>query len=143
MFSGDQVWSTLRELARLLCPILAGLLVILSPMGTGQGSHRDQLLDPLFPHIHLGDSGTAFQAAAAQRFSRLHADQQPVQARGPLLGAGAGAAAAGFSAGLTPPVPRTAVALPIEEVAWYRPPASGLPRGAQPEAPPDPPPTRA
>jgi len=132
-----------RELAKLLCPILAGLLVILSPTGTGHGAHSDQLLDPLFPHIHLGTSMSALQAGAAQRFSRLYADQQPDRRRGPALGAGAGAAAAAFSAGLTPPVPRSAVAMPIEQVAWYRAPTYLLPRGAPAEAPPVPPPTRA
>src|ERR1700687_5454995 len=91
----------LRVLSNVVSPILVMLLVILTPVGTGQGAHRDQLLDPLFPHIHLAGGLTTPQSLAMQAAQRVFkADQQ-----GPSIGAGAGAASAALSPGSTPPMP--------------------------------------
>ena len=33
--------------------VLAALLVVSTPVGTGQGVHQSELLQPLLPHVHL------------------------------------------------------------------------------------------
>ena len=128
----------MRDFAKLLSPILALLLVVLSPIGTGQGAHRDQMLDPLFPHVHFGTGPTATQTAALQTYQRLFGSRQP---DGPAVGAGAGAAMTALEVGVTPPVPGGTVSLPVRELLWRLEPIDVLPRGAPAEAPPDPPPT--
>jgi hypothetical protein len=128
----------LRVLCNVVSPILVLLLVVLTPVGTGQGAHRDQLLDPLFPHIHLAGGLTTPQSLAMQAAQRIfNADQQ-----GPAFGAGAGAASAALSPGLTPPMP-VRVALAPRSGAFARSVVmpDALPPGAFAEPPPDPPPT--
>ena len=129
---------TVRELTSLLSPILAVLLVVLSPIGTGQGVHRDQLLDPLFPHVHFGSGPTAMQTAALQTYQRVFGSRQP---DGPALGAGAGAATSALEVGVTPPVPGGTAGMPVPQLLWRLEFIDLLPRGAPVEAPPDPPPT--
>src|ERR1700731_3794588 len=102
--------STMRHLTGLLSPILSLLLVVLSPIGTGQGAHRDQLLDPLFPHVHFGTGPTSIQTAALQTYQRLFGSRQPDR---PAVGAGAGAATSAFGVGITPPVPSGAASMPV------------------------------
>ena len=48
----------LRDVSPTISLVLALLLIVLTPVGTGQGAHRDQLLDPLVPHVHFADSST-------------------------------------------------------------------------------------
>lgn len=49
-----------RDLRLGISPVLVFLLMVLTPIGTGQGVHRDQLMDPVFPHLHfLGNGGRA------------------------------------------------------------------------------------
>ena len=55
----------LRDLSISVSPILALLLIVLTPVGTGTGAHRDQLLDPLFPHVHLGAGAGAAPVAVS------------------------------------------------------------------------------
>src|SRR5215467_5458356 len=43
----------MRDLGVGVSVLLAFLLCVLSPQGTGQGVHRDQLLDWVLPHVHL------------------------------------------------------------------------------------------
>ena len=127
----------LRVLSNVVSPILVLLLVVLTPVGTGQGAHRDQLLDPLFPHIHLAGGLTTPQSLAMQAAQRIfNADQQ-----GPAFGAGAGAASAALSPGLTPPVPARVTLAPSGAFAWAVVTLDALPPGAFAEPPPDPPPT--
>jgi hypothetical protein len=128
------------HLTGLLSPILAVLLVVLSPIGTGQGVHRDQLLDPLFPHVHFGNGPTTMQTAALQTYQRLFRSRLP---DGPALGAGAGAATAALGVGVTPPIPASTAGMPVRELLWRLESIDLLPRGAPVEAPPDPPPTTA
>jgi hypothetical protein len=129
----------LRVLSNVVSPMLVLLLVVLTPVGTGQGAHRDQLLDPLFPHIHLAGGLTTTQSAAMKVAQRVfNAEQQ-----GPAFGAGAGAALAAISPGLTPPVPARATLAPSGTFAWTVVPFDALPPGALAEPPPDPPPTAA
>ena len=129
----------LRGLSIVVSPILVMLLVVLTPVGTGQGAHRDQLLDPLFPHIHFAGGLTTSQSAALKVAQRVfNGDQQ-----GPAFGAGAGAASAALSPGLTPPVPGWVALAPSGDFAWAVVPLDALPPGALAEPPPDPPPTAA
>src|ERR1700704_1188333 len=123
----------LRGLSIVVSPILILLLVILSPVGTGQGAHRDQLLDPLFPHIHLAGGLTTPQSAALKVAERLFNGEQ----QGPAFGAGAGAASAALSAGLTPPVPARVALAPSGAFAWAITPPDALPPGALAAPPPD------
>jgi len=127
-----------RPLTSLLSPILALLLVVLSPIGTGQGAHRDQLLDPLFPHVHFGSGPTSIQTAALQTYQRMFGSRQP---DGPAVGAGAGAAMAALGGGVTPPIPTATEGMPVRELLGRLESIDLLPRGAPVEAPPDPPPT--
>jgi hypothetical protein len=127
----------LRGLSIFVSPILVILLVVLTPVGTGQGTHRDQLLDPLFPHIHLAGGLTTPQSAALKVAERVfNGDRQ-----GPAFGAGAGAASSVLSPGLTPPVPGWVALAPNADVAWAVVPPDALRPGALAEPPPDPPPT--
>jgi hypothetical protein len=125
----------LRELSPIVSLILALLLIVLTPVGTGQGTHRNQLLDPLFPHVHFADR-TTLALRNPQRAP------EP-QGAGPALGAEAGAAAASLSVGLTPTVP-TGWQLPRLPHWFWRPVLlTTEPHGALGEPPPDPPPTIA
>ena len=131
----------MRPLTSLISPILALLLVVLSPIGTGQGAHRDQLLDPLFPHVHLGTGPTSMQSAALQIYERMFGSRH--QPDGPAVGAGAGAAMAALGVGVTPPLPTATAGLPVRELLGRLESIALLPHGAPVEAPPDPPPTNA
>jgi hypothetical protein len=56
-----------RELAAALSPILACLLMMLTPIGTGRGVHHGQLLDLVFPHRHFSN-GLVLQQRATPRY---------------------------------------------------------------------------
>ncbi len=123
----------LRDLSLTVSPLLALLLMVLTPVGTGQGAHRDQFLDPLFPHVHFVDGSTLLLRASP------HVVEYSGQ--GPALGAGAGAVTASLSIGLTPPTPDwpmlKAVGISIRRLV----PLTTRPAGALADPPPDPPPT--
>jgi hypothetical protein len=125
----------LRDLSLTVSPLLALLLIVLTPVGTGQGAHRDQLLDPLFPHVHFADGSTLL----------LRYPQRVVEQRGegPAIGAGAGAAIASLSAGLTPPTPEWPALRLVGDSMWRIVRLTTLPAGVLAEPPPDPPPTAA
>jgi hypothetical protein len=127
----------LRGLSNVVSPILVMLLVVLTPVGTGQGAHRDQLLDPLFPHIHFAGGLTTRQSAAMKLAQRAFNADQPR----PAFGAGAGAAISALSPGLTPPLPGRVALVPTGESRWAVVPLETNPPGALAEPPPDPPPT--
>jgi hypothetical protein len=81
----------MRSLAgQLLVPLLATLLVLTTPVGTGQGVHANELLHPLLPHMHLVDGRilTDGQVAAARPADGTSNTQAPP---GPSFGAGSGA----------------------------------------------------
>ena len=108
--------------------LLALMLVVLTPIGTGEGAHRDQLLDPLFPHVHLHVAPST------------HSQPAPLSV-GVAIGAGAGAAAESVAPGLTPPVPTWLFGLPQNDDRWQYPSVDNKVRGRPGDPPPDPPPT--
>ena len=124
----------LRDLGVTVSPLLAVLLIVLTPIGTGQGTHRDQLLDPLFPHFHLDNGFATFALRNPQRVVE-HPEQ------GPALGAGAGADSASLSLGLTPPLPGALALTLAGDSEWRIVPSMKRPPAALAEPPPDPPPT--
>jgi hypothetical protein len=137
--NGNGGIEMLRDLSLLVSPVLALLLVVLTPVGTGQGAHRDQLLDPLFPHIHFANGLPTRQSAALLVVQRAMSAAQ----QGPSFGAGAGAAAAAVSPGLTPPVPVWVTLAPRDSLAWAVVAPEARPTGAFADPPPDPPPNAA
>jgi hypothetical protein len=130
----------LRDLSTVVSPILALLLVVLMPVGSVTGAHRDQLFDPIFPHVHLGNGPPLRQVAPPPKpLQHVVAQAQ----RGPALGAGAAAAAAALGMGLTPPLPSGTAVLMTETMVRRLWPIKEPPRGRLAEAPPDPPPSEA
>ncbi|HYY89743.1 MAG TPA: hypothetical protein VFA49_13170 [Chloroflexota bacterium] len=104
-------------------PFLVALLVVLTtPVGTGHGVHQADLLHPLLPHNHLVDG---------------HIIRGESPTPGPALGSGTDVAAGPALSPTLPLPPRIAlVSLPAERVATdVRAPDGRV------EAPPDPPPT--
>jgi hypothetical protein len=108
------------------------LLALTSPIGVGRGAHRDQLLDPVFPHVHPDQAppapaGTNTLATGTHR----HA---------PAWGAGAGLESVGYAEVLAPtPSSETIVRALLRRLI---PSSDRLPR-ALPDPPPDPPPLDA
>jgi len=119
----------LRDLSLLVSPVLALLLVVLTPVGTGSGAHRDQQFDPLFPHVHLG----------APPPSPTVPGLTP-RTPGLSLGAGSGAASFVLSSGLTPTTPLAAMRLPHTDASWSWHVTHQQPPGRIADPPPDPPP---
>ncbi len=82
------------------------MLVVTTPLGTGDSVHQDELLHPVFPHVHLIDghivSDYELADAAAEAETHLPPSRPPQRLR---LGAGSGADAAGFGLGLVPALP--------------------------------------
>jgi hypothetical protein len=112
--------------------LLGVLLVSTSPIGTGQGVHRDQLVDLLVPHTHYLASG-----------SDVHGRPLAVAGEpqgGQTVGAGAGAAAADGLA-LTPPLPEWARLAHQPAVGMRSPSLDEPPPVGRSDPPPDPPPT--
>jgi hypothetical protein len=125
----------LRDLSTVLSPVLALLLMVLTPLGTGSGAHRDQLLDPLFPHVHVAGP---LAPGLVDRSRYVVAEPG---SQGTAIGAGAGAAFAALSVGLTPPLPNVGGLPPIDDSIWRPDTLRSRPAGTPGDPPPDPPPT--
>jgi hypothetical protein len=117
----------MRLVAVLTIYVLGLLLAATSPIGTGQGVHRDQLLDPIFPHVHP-DAPRSSAAAMNAGW-------------GPALGAGSGADSAAAGAALAPPLPDRSDVLRLPFGSRLVSSSAALP-ASYVEAPPDPPPDR-
>ena len=118
-----------------ISPVLAFLLVVLTPVGTGQGVHADQLLDPVCPHLHF--LGTVVRQGAAAPPVQRSVTRWP---QGLALGAAAGASEASLIAGLTPVVPGRFDLVPDGALGWRLPSHDGPPAGVTADPPPNPPP---
>jgi hypothetical protein len=97
---------------QLLIPLLAALLVLTTPVGTGQGVHENELLHPLLGHTHLIDGRIVSDAelAAASAAARSDtAESQP--SAGPAFGAGSGADAPGLGVPVGPTLSAGALAI--------------------------------
>ena len=93
-------------------PVLAALLVLTTPIGTGQGVHSNDLLQPLVPHVHLVNGRILpHEQAAPEPAARsvTHGTHRPVN--GPALGAGSGADPAASGLGIGPTLPAVVWAL--------------------------------
>jgi hypothetical protein len=108
----------------------------MTPVGTDDPDHRDQLLHPVLPHVHIENGHVVIHAPHLARSTQ----SLPARKPGPALGAASGGDGVALGLALTPPVPgleslgvlaRGASRLLEENQA--------LPRGRS-EAPPDPPP---
>ena len=97
----------------LTVPLLVVLLALTTPVGTGTGVHQDDLLHPVFPHVHLinGRVMSDAQLAVATRQATPAAPS-----RAPALGAGTGAAsfAPGMAIGPYMPILGFVLAAPPE-----------------------------
>jgi hypothetical protein len=125
---------------QLVVPLLASLLVLTTPVGTGQGVHANELLHPVLPHVHLIDG-------------RIVSDEQLVAARaaagtdsvtrrptsGPALGAGNGADAAGLGLALGPTLPTQSLSI-ADNSKDFLPTSTGVFPTEYRESPQDPPP---
>ena len=122
-----------------LVVVLAALLVLTTPIGTGQGVHQSELLHPLLPHVHLvgGRLVTHDQLEAGQAV----AWPTPRSRNGPALGAGSAADAAGLGLAISPTVPDTGVAVALLSVTRLRQPTVAPPTEFR-DPPEDPPPDR-
>lgn len=111
--------------------LLVVLLTVTTPVGAGQGVHRDQLVDLIIPHTHYDRPMPAAPLRPITHDSSAN----------PNLGAGDGADAGGLGVAVTPTVPAgTSVRQPA--LAPRRLLADGqVPMRDWLEAPPDPPPT--
>jgi hypothetical protein len=130
-----------RRMRHLLGVAGACVLVLMlsgtTPFGTDDAAHRDVLLHPIFPHLHLVDGRLVLHWPHPPRPSLV--EPRPA---GVTVGAASGAQAAAAGLGLTPPLPGVLpVELPVNNPTRLRPEDQPLPLGRA-EAPPDPPPTR-
>jgi hypothetical protein len=104
---------------QLLVPVLATLLVLTTPVGTGQGVHENELLHPVLPHVHLIDGRIVSDEhlAAAQAVATPD-DLTTPPPHGPALGAGNGADAVGLGLALGPTLPPSGI--PIDAASHGR-----------------------
>jgi hypothetical protein len=128
--------SSMGPILRILCGLspafLVALLVVTTPLGTGDSVHQIDLLHPLLPHVHVINGRVVTHSGGAT--------DSPVQQAGPAIGGGAGADAASAGLGLSPTVPALAEAAVLPERLKRLSLDLLIPTGRV-EAPPDPPPT--
>jgi hypothetical protein len=91
---------------QLLVPVLAALLVLTTPLGTGQGVHENDLLHPVWPHAHLVNGRIVFDEQLLATRAAAPPDGMTSQPTGrPALGAGNGADAPGIGLAVGPTLP--------------------------------------
>ena len=117
-----------------MAPMLALLLAIMTPIGSGRGVHRDQVLDLAFPHVHLVSGMLNPQTSSRSPTS------SPQRPQGTTLGAGAGVFESGLSVGPTPTPPMGRQDLPSQPPGGKWTSSARVPLGAEADPPPDPPP---
>ena len=98
-----------------LACVLAALLTVTTPVGTGQGVHQSDLLHPVLPHLHFVDGHlVSGQDSAPPRVASVadtRAEAPTQQSNGPALGSGAGADAASLGMAISPTLPKYALLL--------------------------------
>ena len=121
---GNRLWSSLVVLMRLLAgqlliQLLAFLLAVTTPVGTGQGVHQAELLHPIFAHAHLinGRIVSDEQLAAAVAAAASQTRQAPP---GAAVGAGTGADAGASGPALGPTLPLAILPF-VERREWRLP----------------------
>jgi len=121
--------------------VLAALLVVSTPVGTGQGVHQSELLQPLLPHVHfVGGRLVTHDQLAAGAEGRA-ARPVPRSGGGPALGAGSAADAAGLGLAISPTVPEAGGAVALSNVTRLRY-ATATPPAEFRDPPQEPPPNR-
>jgi len=125
--------------ASLLIPVLAAMLALTTPIGTGEGVHQNDLLHPIFPHVHLIDGRIVSDQHVVSRPTRKTDASLAHPPRGPALGAGGGADDGGLGLGLVPTVPVQDVAVPSLPAVRLRVDPNARPAEFR-DAPEDPPP---
>jgi hypothetical protein len=114
-------------------PLLVALLVVTTPLGTGDGVHQADLLHPLLPHVHLINGRMVTHQAQA-------GPDTGVQTAGPAIGGGTGSDVVSAGLGLSPTVPALPAAVLASQHGTRVAVELSMPTGRV-EAPPDPPPT--
>ncbi|MBV9329721.1 MAG: hypothetical protein JO352_38955 [Chloroflexi bacterium] len=93
-------------LGQLVVQLLVGLLVLTTPIGTGEGVHQNELLHPVLPHVHtINGQIVSDQQLALDRVTQTAAAASSPPISGAALGAGSGADAAGLGIALGPTLP--------------------------------------
>src|SRR5262249_27517313 len=93
-------------LGQLVVQLMAALLVITTPIGTGEGLHQSELLHPVLPHVHtINGRIVTDQQLALERTTQSEPAANSQSVGGPALGAGSGADAAGLGIALGPALP--------------------------------------
>ena len=129
-------------LGTLLAFVIAGLLVATTPIGTGEGVHKDEMLHPVLPHLHMIDGRIVSHAEADAAAAAARTVPLTQRTTGPVVGAGSGAEASGLGVAIYPNLPAALLTLPLISVSRAIEPATDLPNEFL-DAPPDPPPNFA
>ena len=130
--------STVRWLSgTLLAFMLAWLLMVTTPIGTGEGVHQDELLHPVLPHLHMINGHIVSHDEVSAAAARAPAETR--RTAGPALGAGAGGEATGLGVAIYPNLPVWLLVLPAVAGGPVAAPNLSTPHEFL-DAPPDPPP---
>jgi hypothetical protein len=93
-------------LGQLVVQLLVALMVLTTPIGTGEGVHQTELLHPVLPHVHtINGQIVSDQQLALDRVTQVAAASTSQPISGTALGAGSGADAAGLGIALGPTLP--------------------------------------
>jgi hypothetical protein len=93
-------------LGQLTVQLLVALLVLTTPIGTGDGVHQSELLHPVLPHVHtINGQIVSDQQLALDRVTEAAAAATSEPISGAALGAGNGADSAGLGIALGPTLP--------------------------------------
>jgi hypothetical protein len=93
-------------LGQLAVQLLVALLVMTTPVGTGEGVHQSELLHPILPHVHtINGRIVSDQQLAIDRVTEAAAATSSEAIGGVALGAGSGADAAGLGIAIGPTLP--------------------------------------
>ncbi|MBV9582853.1 MAG: hypothetical protein JO057_30075 [Chloroflexi bacterium] len=119
---------------------VVAMLVVTTPIGTGEGVHQDEILHPVLPHSHMINGRIVSHAEAdAAAAAARNSPSTSSRTRGPAVGSGSGADASALGVAIYPNVPVALPVLPLISVARTVGLETDLPHEFL-DAPPDPPP---